>query len=109
MADASDHCADLKASAGTCDEAAVAGVFKSCRRVLSKPDSKLLGSPSPAEPERLRINFLTKTLGRTEPDSMLDATIGAVMAAMKGNQTKNRLTVLYWLAEKFGKLDMCKA
>ena len=48
------------------------------------------------EIERVRANFL--------PDGELDAAIKAVSDKMKGDHTKNRVTVYYLLAEHFGKL-----
>ncbi|MCU0882576.1 MAG: DUF2853 family protein [Hyphomonadaceae bacterium] len=108
MADASDYHADVKAYAGTCDEAAVAGLFKTYRLVLSKPDTRLVSASDPAELDRVRTNFLKKKLGLSDPDTVLDAAIAEVMATMKGDRTKNRLTVYYMLAERFGKLDLFK-
>ena len=57
------------------------------------------------EVARVRENFLKKKLGLNSPDSELDQAISAVAAKMKGDRTKNRVTVYYLLAEHFGKLS----
>ena len=60
----------------------------------------------PAATERLhsliRIASVSNAPGF---DTELDAAIKAVGAKMKGDRTKNRVTVYYLLAEHFGKLS----
>jgi hypothetical protein len=62
------------------------------------------------EVARVRTNFLKKKLGLTNSDTNsdteLDQAITAVADKMKGDRTKNRVTVYYLLAEHFGKLSM---
>jgi hypothetical protein len=53
----------------------------------------------------VRDNFLKKKLGLTNSDAELDQAIKAVADKMKGDRTKNRVTVYYFLAEHFGKLS----
>jgi hypothetical protein len=65
-----------------------------------------VAASDPQELARLRENFLKKKLGLKETDAALDAAIAAVMAKLKGDRTKSRLTVYYLLAEHFKKLDM---
>jgi hypothetical protein len=48
---------------------------------------------------------LKKKLGLTNPDVDLDKAIMAVGDKMKGDPTKNRVTVYYLLADHFGKLS----
>lgn len=103
-----DHVADVKKYAkGAVDEAAVAGLLKTYRLVLSKADTRYVACADPAERERVRKSFLEKKLGLSAAD--LDAAIEAVCAAMKADRTKSRLTFYYLLAERYGKLDMFAA
>jgi hypothetical protein len=67
--------------------------------------ARLVAFGDKAEVERVRANFLKKKLGLTNPDSELDAAMTAVADKMKGDDTKNRVTVYYLLAEHFGKLS----
>jgi hypothetical protein len=53
----------------------------------------------------VRTNFLKKKLGLDVADGDLDAAIMAVRDKMKGDRTKNRVTVYYLLAERLGKLS----
>ena len=53
----------------------------------------------------MRDNFLKKKLGLDKQDSELDQAITAVAAKLKGDRTKNRVTVYYLLAEHFGKIS----
>ena len=98
-----DHVADVKKYAkGPVEEAAVAGLLKTYRLVLSKADTRYVACSDPAERQRVRKSFLEKKLGLTGDD--LDQAIEAVCGAMKADRTKSRLTFYYLLAERFGKL-----
>jgi hypothetical protein len=98
-----EHLADVKKYAkGSVDEAAVAGLLKTYRLVLSKADTRYVACADPGERERVRNNFLKKKLGLSGDD--LDAAVEAVCAAMKADRTKSRLTFYYLLAERYGKL-----
>ena len=55
---------------------------------------------------RVRNNFLKKKLGLTASDGELDKAIMLAADKMKGDRTKNRVTVYYLLADHFGKLSM---
>jgi hypothetical protein len=59
-------------------------------------------SPDKEEVARVRTNFLKKKLGLTNPDAELDKAIMAIAEKMKGDRTKNRVTVYYLLADHFG-------
>lgn len=83
----------------------VAGIVRYCGIALQKRDSSLVSFTSPDELGRVRENFLKKKLGRTEPDSALDEAIAAVGEIMKGDRTKNRVTVYYLLARHFSQHD----
>lgn len=100
-----DHLADVKKYAKKpVNEAAVAGLAKTYRLVLSKSDTQYVACSDAKERERVRENFLKKKLGLTSAD--LDASIEATCAAMKADRTKSRLTFYYLLAEHYGKLDL---
>jgi Protein of unknown function (DUF2853) len=105
MPQASDYFDDVKKYAGECDEAAVAGLVKYLGIALYKKDSSLVSGSDPKELARVRENFLKKKLALTDGDDVLDAAIGEVMEIMKGDRTKERVTVCYLLAKKFGKLS----
>jgi hypothetical protein len=100
-----DWAADVKKYASDADEKAIAGIVRYCGIALQKKDSSLVSFTDKEEVERVRTNFLKKKLGLTNPDTELDQAIMAVAAKMKGDRTKNRVTVYYLLAEHFGKLS----
>jgi outer membrane protein OmpA-like peptidoglycan-associated protein/ferritin-like metal-binding protein YciE len=54
----------------------------------------------------VRDGFMKKKLGLTQTDAELDAALKDVMTTMTGERNKNRVTVYYLLAEKFGKLGL---
>ena len=54
----------------------------------------------------MRNNFLKKKLGLTHSDANLDKAIMSAAEKMKGDRTKNWVTVYYLLAAHFGKLSM---
>lgn len=102
-----DHVADISKYTDSVDAAAVAGMQKTYRLVLSRSDTALVAWSDPEELETVKRNFLVKKLGLTEADG-LDAGIEAVGAKLKGVNRKSRLTVYYLLAEHFGKLGQFK-
>jgi len=101
---AEDWAADVKKYANNADDAVIAGIARYCGIALQKRDSSLVSFADKEEVARVRDNFLKKRLGLTNSDTELDQAIKAVAAKMKGDRTKNRVTVYYLLAEHFGKL-----
>lgn len=101
-----DHLADVKKYAKKVDEDVVAAMEKTYRLVLSKADSSQVSFSDEKELETVRENFLKRKLGLTKSDAELDKAIKEVGEAISGR--RNRLTVYYLLAEKFGKLDALK-
>ncbi|WP_430913316.1 DUF2853 family protein [Methylobacterium sp. sgz302541] len=100
----SDHLEDVKKYAkAPVNEAALAGLEKTYRLVLSKPDSRYVACSDKEELETVRKNFLEKKLGLSGGD--LDASIKSVCETMKASRSKSRLTFYYLLAEHHGKLD----
>lgn len=103
-----DHLADIKKYAKKpVNEAALAGLEKTYRLVLSQADSRFVACSDPAERDTVRDNFLKKKLGLTEGD--LDGAVKSVCEAMKDERNKSRLTFYYLLAEHFDKLDVFSA
>ena len=107
MAKAEDYFEDVKKHASSYDEDAIAGIVRHCGIALAKKDSSLVSGSDPKELERVKASFLIKKLGLTD-DGSLDGAIATVMEKMKGDRTKERVTVYYMLAEHFGKLDLFK-
>jgi hypothetical protein len=102
---AEDWAADVKKYVPDADEKAIAGIVRYCGIALRKRDSSLVSFGDKEEVERVRANFLKKKLGLTGPDGELDRAIESVRDRMKGDHTKNRVTVYYLLAQHYGKLS----
>lgn len=102
---AEDWAADVKKYASNADEKAIAGIVRYCGIALQKRDSSLVSFTDKEEVERVRANYLKKKLALTNPDAELDQAMKAVADKMKGDHTRNRVTVYYLLAEHFGKLS----
>jgi hypothetical protein len=101
----SDWLADVKKYAPKADEAAVAGIVRYLGIALRNRDSSLVSFSDPEEVGRVKKNFGMKKLGLTD-ETAVDAALAAIGTAMKADRTKNRVTVYYLLAEKFGKLGL---
>lgn len=101
---AEDWAADVQKYAPNADPKIVAGIVRYCGIALQKRDSSLVSFTDKDEVARVRDHFLKKKLGLTDPDAELDQAIGAIGDKMKGDRTKNRVTVYYLLADRFGKL-----
>jgi len=103
---AENWAADVKKYVPDANEEAVAGIMRYCGIALQKRDSSLVSFTDPEEVARVRNNFLKKKLGLTNSDADLDKAIRSAADKMKGDRTKNRVTVYYLLAAHFGKLSM---
>jgi hypothetical protein len=101
-----DWTSDVKKYAPNADEKAIAGIVKYCGIALQKRDSSLVSFGDADEVARVRNNFLKKKLGLAQPDTELDAAIRSVSDKMKVDNSKNRVTVYYLLADHFGKLAL---
>jgi uncharacterized protein DUF2853 len=102
---AEDWAADVRKYAPSADDRVINGIVRYCGIALQKRDSSLVALSDPDEVARIRTNFLQKKLGLSGTDAELDAGIKSVGEKMKGDRTKNRVTVYYLLAEHFGKLS----
>lgn len=103
---AEDWAADVKKYAPDADDAAIKGIVRHCGIALQKRDSALVAFTDKAETDRVRDGFMKKKLALTDSDADLDASLAEVGQVLKGDHTKNRVTVYYLLAEKYGKLDL---
>ena len=99
-----DWAADVKIYRPDADDAAIEGLLKTYRLVMSSQDSAYVAFSDKDEVATVKTNFLKKKLGLTESDAVLDAALDEVKETMKADRTKSRVTVYYLLAEKFGKL-----
>jgi len=100
-----DWAIDVKKYVPNADSKAIAGIVRYCGIALQNRDSSLVSFTDKEEVARVRNNFLKKKLGLTNPDADLDKAIVAIGDKMKGDRTKNRVTVYYLLADHFGKLS----
>jgi hypothetical protein len=103
---AENWAADVQKYSSTTDQSAIAGIVRYCGISLRKRDSSLVSLSDKEEFARVRENFLKKKLGLTDPDADLDKAIISIGDKMKSDRTKNRVTVYYLLAERFGKLSL---
>jgi hypothetical protein len=105
MADAAKYVPNIHKYTSHVDEAAAAGIVKHLGIALRRRDASFVASTDPEELKRVRESWLKKKLGLHASDEELDKAIGAVMATMKAERMKERVTVYYLLAERFHKLD----
>lgn len=103
---AEDWAVDVRKYVPDADSGVIAAIERYCGIALHHRDSALVSFTSSDELGRVRDNFLKKKLGLTDPDSVLDQAIASVGDRMKGDRTRNRVTVYYLLAEHFGKLGL---
>jgi hypothetical protein len=99
-----DWAADVKIYRPDADDAAIAGLEKTYRLVMSDADSRYVALSDKDERATVKANFLKKKLGLELSDAEADAALDEVAETMKADRTKSRITVYYLLAEKFGKL-----
>lgn len=103
---AEDWLADVRKYVADADEAVVSKIVAYLGIALRNRDSSLVSFSDKKETDRVRENFLKKKLGLTDDDATLDAAIAGVGERMKGDRTKNRVTVYYLLAQHFGLLTL---
>lgn len=103
---AEDWTVDVQKYSPNADRNAIAGIVRHCGISLQKRDSSLVSLSDREEVARVREGFLKKKLGLADSDADLDKAIMAVGEKMKGDRTKNRVTLYYLLAEHYGKLSM---
>jgi Protein of unknown function (DUF2853) len=105
MANAADYIDDVRRYAADATEEVVGKIVKHLGIALTGKDSSLVSASDPSELERVRESWCKRKLALENSDEDLDAAIATVMAAMKEDRNKQRVTVYYLLAAHFGKLD----
>ena len=98
-----DYLADEKKYDAGADEAKVAKIVKHLGIALRNRDSSLVSCSDPKELARVQEKWCAKKFGVEEGPGM--AAIEAVCAAMKGDNSKSRVTFYYLVAKELGKLD----
>ncbi len=93
---------DVKKYVKDADDDLIAAIVRYCGIALRNRDSSLVSFSDKAEVARVRENFLRKKLGLTDSDETLNAAIDAVGQQMKGDRTRNRVTVYYLLLKQLG-------
>lgn len=96
----SDYAADVAKYTANVDAKAVESIVKYCGIALRNRDSSMVSASDPDELGRVRDGFAAKKLGLA-PDAAA-AGIKKVLARMKGDNTKSRVTFYYLLAEETG-------
>lgn len=86
------------------DASAIEAIVRYCGIALQSRDASLVSFSDKDEVGRIREGFLKKRLGLSESDAELDRAIVEVGEQMKADRTRNRVTVYYLLADRFGKL-----
>src|SRR4051794_20753967 len=102
---AEDWLSDVQKYDPGADPDVVAGIVRYCGIALRKRDSALVSFSSDDEVARVRNNFLRKKLALEHPDEELDVAINSVGERMKGDSSKNRVTVYYLLSQAFDRHD----
>ena len=103
---ATDWAADVKRYVADAEDEVIAGIVRYCGIALQKRDSSLVSMSDAIETGRVRENFLKKKLGLSQSDAELNGAIAEVGQRMKADNFKNRVTVYYLLADRFGMHDL---
>ena len=98
----SDYSADVAKFSSNVNEAAVKAIVKYCGIALQNRDSSLVSGSDPKELATVRDGFAAKKLGLSAEAA--DTGIKAVLAKMKDERNKSRVTFYYLLAEATGTL-----
>jgi hypothetical protein len=98
-----DHLANVRKYDAGADEAKVAKIVKHLGIALRNRDSSMVSCSDPKELARVQEKWCAKKFGIDEAKGM--AAIEAVCAAMKGDNSKSRVTFYYLVAKELGTLD----
>ena len=96
----SDYSADVAKYTSNVNEAAVKAIVKYCGIALQNRDSSLVSGTDPKELATVRDGFAAKKLGLAA--AAADTGMQAVLAKMKSERNKSRVTFYYLLAEATG-------
>lgn len=103
---AEDWSIDVRKYVPNADSKVIDAIVRYCGIALQNRDSSLVSFSDATEVGRVRENYLKKKLGLTDSDAVLNDAIAEVGDRMKGDRTKNRVTVYYLLAQHFRKLSV---
>ena len=99
----SEYLENVRSYSPAASEAAVASIVKYCGIALRNKDSSLVSATDRGELDTVRDGFAAKKLGLSAEAA--DAGIAKVVAQMKAERQKSRVTFYYLLAEATGTLD----
>jgi hypothetical protein len=99
----SDYSENISKYTSGVNDAAVKSIVSYCGIALQGADSSLVASSDPSELATVRDGFAAKKLGLSAEEA--DAGIEKVVAKMKDERNKHRVTFYYLLAEETGTLD----
>lgn len=99
----SEYIDNVRSYSPNASEAAVASIVKYCGIALRNKDSSLVSATDATELATVRDGFAAKKLGLGAEAA--DAGIAKVVAQMKAEKQKSRVTFYYLLAEATGTLD----
>jgi hypothetical protein len=99
----SDYSADVAKYTSNVNEAAVTAIVKYCGIALQNRDSSLVSGSDAKELTTVREGFAAKKLGLSAEAA--DAGMQTVLAKMKDERNKSRVTFYYLLAEATGTLS----
>ncbi len=99
----SEYLENVRSYAPNASEAAVASIVRYCGIALRNKDSSLVSATDASELGTVRDGFAAKKLGLGA--AAADAGIAQVVAKMKAEKQKSRVTFYYLLAEATGTLD----
>ena len=97
-----DYLADVELYDANADEAVVNKIVRHLGIALRNRDSSLVSASDPEELARVKEKWCGKKLGVT--GDAADKAVDAVCAAMKGDNSKSRVTFYYLVAKELGKL-----
>lgn len=107
MADLARELADVRRYRPDADEALVGRIVTHYGIALHDPngDAAFVAASDKSELDRFREKWAKGKLASTKADGELDTEIAAVMAEMKDDNRKRRVTASYLLAERLGALS----
>ena len=102
MSTTTDYAADITKFTASVDSDAVESIVNYLGIALRTRDSQLVSATDPDELARIREGFAVKKLGLAP--EVADSAIKSVVDRMMGDNSKNRVTFYYLLAETTGTL-----
>ena len=100
-----DWASDVRKYAPEASSEVVAKIARYCGIALQSRDASLVALSDLTEVARVKDGFIRRKLGVDLPEAEVDKALASVAETMKGDRTKNRVTVYYLLAERFDRLS----